>query len=129
MIHRSEFFIIVRYLAATVFSVILVFSVSWIGHEILKFDENVAVGISLLTSLFINFMTVRNLVFQSSGSISHEALRFLLISMLFRLFDFLGFSLLFNIFSVQYLLALGIVLFSSLLLKFLSYRFWVFKNG
>jgi putative flippase GtrA len=120
--------VLIRYLLLTGLSIFLVFSVTFVSHELLGLSENVAVAIALFVAFVVNFSTAKFIVFRSSGCWKKQALKFLVVSVSFRASEYLGFYILFNVFQIHYILALGIVLMLSLVFKFITYKYWVFNE-
>jgi len=97
-----------------------------IFHEGFRISEEISVGLSLFIAFFVNFFTAKHLVFESCGDSYEEFRRFLLSSIIFRLLEYISFLILFNFFGVNYVVAVCGILGTSLILKFLCYRFIVF---
>lgn len=118
-----------RYFLMTGFSATLTLGLPILLHEGAGIAERLSVGLSLATAFVVNFVTIRYVVFRSLGDPVAELIRFAMTSLGFRVGEYVMFLLLHSIVGVFYVLALGIVLFASFVLKFLCYRFLVFTPG
>ena len=96
-------------------------------HELLGLIEEISVAIALVTAFFVNFFTLRHVVFCSTGKPRTELFLFLGASIAFRVSEYGSFIILFSFFHINYALALGIILFVSVILKFFLYRFVIFN--
>lgn len=92
-------------------------------HEVLHIGPKVAVGISQLSVLLINFLTLRAFVFRSNGSLRRDMVRYGASAVVFRGLEYLSFLLLFELAGVFYVTALVITLAVSTVIKFIWYRF------
>ena len=115
-----------RFLLMTGLSASITLIIPIILREIVGLDEKIAVGLALVVAAAVNFITVRNYVFRSDGAILPQLIRFALSSLVFRGSEYLAFLLLHTFADMFYVLALGIVLVVSFVLKFLFYRVFVF---
>ena len=90
--------------------------------------ERVAAAIGLATSLVVNFNVMRHFVFRGAHEpLLRQWLQFLASSGVFRALEYLAFLIVLDVFEVQYLLALLLVLGTSFALKFIVYG-RVFRN-
>lgn len=117
----------VRYVAATGLSAVITLGVPILLHEQFGVEERLAVGIALAIAFVVNFVTTRLFVFKSSGNARSELKRFIGVSLAFRLGEYGLFLLLFSL-GIVYYLAQLIVLIISFVLKFLTYRGFVYGD-
>ncbi|HER27293.1 MAG TPA: GtrA family protein [Rhodospirillales bacterium] len=120
---------IFRFLALTAASACLTLALPVFLHEILAVPENIAVLLSLITAFLFNFVVVRRYVFRSQGDSRAEFMRFALISAGFRFLEYVSFLILFNLLELNYVVALIIVLVTSVVFKFIVNRSFVFASG
>ena len=92
-------------------------------HELLHVEQKVAVAISQVTVLLMNFLTLRLFVFRAKGSVRGDMLRYFGSAAVFRGLEYLSFLALFELAGLFYLTALIITLVTSTLVKFVWYRF------
>jgi len=97
-------------------------------HELLHVEQKVAVGISQVTVLLMNFVTLRLFVFRGKGSVRGDLLRYFGSAAVFRGIEYLSFLALFELAGLFYLTALIITLIISTMIKFVWYRF-IFGRG
>ena len=119
---------VVRFLVTTVLSASITLLMPLALHEVFLLPEKSSVQISLFVAFIFNFFVVRTFVFRSDGKMHHELIKFAFVSAGFRLGEYGLFSILFDTFGMYYLLALGIVLTFSLLVKFAVNRYFVFAK-
>lgn len=98
-------------------------------HEILGVSPGISFAVALVCSYVVNFLNNRKWVFASDDSPLPQIARFLAVSLLFRLVEYLVFVLLHYLLGVHYLAAVLIALFSFYVVKFFVYRDLVFTNG
>lgn len=98
-------------------------------HEVVALSEEWAFAISLASVFLMNFLLLRHYVFDaSSGDPRRQIALTAISSATFRGMEYLGFLLVHTMMSVHYLLAVGLVLGVSFLLKFFYYGNVVFAN-
>ena len=118
---------VIRYLWMTLLSAGLTLALPILFHEVLGLSKETAVALALATSFIVNFFTVRIVVFRSSGNPTSEFVRYALTNASFRLGEFLLFLIFHTILEIYYIVVLGFVLGLSFILKFILYRYLVFK--
>ena len=97
-------------------------------HELLHVEQKVAVAISQVTVLLMNFVTLRLFVFRGNGSVRGDLLRYFGSAAVFRGIEYLSFLALFELAGLFYLTALIVTLIVSTMIKFVWYRF-IFGRG
>jgi len=117
-----------RYGGLTVLSACVSIGLPILLHEVARLEERVAVAIALVCAFLLNFLGIRGFVFGKSGGIRGDLARFLGTSIAFRLFEYVGFLLLFGQFGLDYIVALLIPLAISFCLKFITYKLFVFAR-
>lgn len=122
--HGSSF----RYLALTGFSFCLVSGITVGAHNILGLSENLSGGMALAVAFMVNFFTARGVVFASKGCWRTQMVRYAVTSGIFRLGEYVAYAFLLSAFALHYLIALTVVLVVSLVLKYTTYKHWVFKG-
>jgi putative flippase GtrA len=115
-----------RFGVAAVISATITMGVPIGLHEGFGVDERAAVAIALAIAFVVNFFTARLFVFKSGGNARRELWRFLGVSLGFRLAEYGAFLLLFGL-GMVYFVAQFIVLASSLALKFLVQKHFVYR--
>lgn len=128
MTRRARFAELARYALATLVSAAITLGVPVALHEGLGIDERIAVAIALAMAFVVNFITTRRYVFKSAGNARAELQRFTAVSLAFRLGEYGLFLLLFAL-GIVYYIAQAIVLVLSFVLKFLTYRGFVYGRG
>lgn len=98
-------------------------------HEFLHVEQKVAVAISQLSVLLINFLTLRLFVFRSSGTVRRDAFRYGASAVAFRGLEYISFLLLFQVAGLFYVTALVTTLCISTVAKFVWYRFVFGASG
>lgn len=96
-------------------------------HEKFGVAEASAVGIGFASAYLANIWLLRTYVFRSQGSWKEEMLRYVITNAAFRLVEYAAFYILFDIYNIDYRLALLSVLGVSAVIKFFMYR-WVFSS-
>jgi putative flippase GtrA len=114
-----------RYVLATLVSASITLGVPVALHEGLGVDERIAVAVALVIAFVVNFVTTRVYVFKSAGNARAELNRFIAVSLAFRLGEYGLFLLLFSL-GIVYYIAQLVVLILSFVLKFLTYRRFVY---
>ncbi len=97
-------------------------------HEILGIPPGIAFAVALACAYAVNFFNNRKWVFASDAAAVPQVVRFLSVSLGFRLAEYLVFLLLFNILGIHYLFAVLISLSSFYFLKFFVYKEIVFTS-
>ena len=118
---------VLRYGFATGISACCTLLLPIILHEWVGLPEENAVAWSLLTAFFVNFFMIRGFVFKSQGAHLKELSLYVCASLFFRGFEYVLFLFLFSALHIYYILALVIVLLTSIIFKFVVYKFVVFK--
>ncbi len=98
-------------------------------HEILEISPGISFAVALACSYAANFINNRKWVFSSDDAPLPQVARFLVVSLLFRLAEYLVFTLLHYLLGIHYLAAILISLFGFYFVKFFVYRDLVFTNG
>ncbi len=127
--HTGVFGQFVRFCTAGAFSASFTVLVPVILHEIFNVRQEIAVAISLASIFIINFFLMRLFVFNSDGARRKQAVSYAITAILFRSGEYLYFLLLFNYFGIHYVVALATVLVSVTVIKFMTYRFFVFGTA
>ena len=115
-----------RYLLMTGLSAVVTVGLPALLHEVFGVGEERAVAVSLAVAFCVNFLTARFYIFRSGGHIGGQLVRFALVSAAFRIGEYLAFLVLHTWLGLMYLVALAAILFVSIVLKFFSYRHFVF---
>jgi putative flippase GtrA len=92
-------------------------------HELFHVDQKVAVAISQVSVLAINFVTIKMFVFRSRGNVRADMFRYMGSALVFRGIEYASFLLLFEVAGIFYVTALVLTLGTSTLIKFVWYRF------
>lgn len=116
----------VRYLAMSGLSFMISVGLTVSLHEVLGVPEESAAAVALATAFVVNFVTVRQFVFRNTNDPFPQMVRFGLTSIVFRIVEYLFFLLLHSHLGVFYVVALIVTLVTSLVLKYLCYRYFVF---
>jgi putative flippase GtrA len=119
---------VVRFLLMTLLSACLTLALPILFHEVFGVGKEVAVALALAIAFFVNFFTVRIVVFRSAGSPTSEFIRYALTNAAFRISEFLAFFVLHTLLGIYYILVLVFVLGTSFIAKFVFYRFFVFNS-
>ena len=120
---------VVRYLIASAVSAVVSLLLPIVLHEGLATDPETAVAISLFTAFVLNFFVLRHYVYRSAGTVGPQLLKFAAFSVAFRLSEYLLFLFLFQVVSMNYVVALFIALAVSFVAKFFAHRLFVFTLG
>ena len=112
-----------RFIMVTGLSALFSLGLPVLLHELLHIDPKIAVAISQLSVLLMNFLTLRAFVFRSSGSLRRDVVRYGASAVVFRGLEYLSFLLLFELAGLFYVTALVITLLASTVIKFIWYRF------
>ena len=119
---------LLRFGMATGLSATVSLGLPIILHELLHVEQKIAVAISQVSVLLINFVTLRLFVFRGGGSVRGDLMRYFGSAAVFRGIEYLSFLALFELAGLFYLTALVITLITSTLIKFLWYRFIFGRN-
>lgn len=95
-------------------------------HEVLGVSPEISFGIALACAYGANFFNNRTWVFDSDVEAIPQVGRFLVISLIFRLAEYLVFALLHVVLGIYYLAAVLISLLSFYFAKFFVYKEIVF---
>ncbi len=128
MSQQQTFQQVIRFLLMTLLSAGLTLALPILFHEVFGVRKELAVALALAAAFFVNFFTVRIVVFQSVGKPTSEFFRYGLTNAAFRVGEYLLFILLRTIFEIYYILVLAFVLGLSFIAKFIIYRFFVFNT-
>lgn len=116
---------LLRYFLATGLSAAISLGIPILLHEHFAVEERVAVAIALTIAFVVNFITTRLFVFRSTGNAQSELLRFTGVSLGFRIGEYGLFLVLFSL-GIIYYVAQLIVLVFSFVLKFYTYKRFVY---
>lgn len=125
---RAELSQFVRFLAASCLSASITLGLPIVLHELFGLVEEIAVAIPLALATLVNFITLRRLVFRSIGHLPAEAVRFVIMTLCFRITEYICFLLLHSLLGLHYVLALAIILPTAMASKFLTLRGLVFRS-
>jgi len=98
-------------------------------HEALGISPGISFAVALACAYAANFFNNRTWVFNSDAKALPQVGRFLSVSLLFRLAEYLVFLLLHAMLGLHYLIAVLISLFSFYFIKFFVYKKMVFTRG
>ena len=98
-------------------------------HEVLGITPKISFAVALACAYAANFFNNRTWVFNSDAKALPQVARFLSVSLLFRLAEYLVFLLLHAMLGLHYLIAVLISLFSFYFIKFFVYKKLVFTRG
>ena len=113
---------VMRFAIATGLSAIVSLGLPIALHELLHVDQRIAVAVSQLSVLAMNFLTLRVFVFRSSGKARADVFRYGASAITFRGLEYASFLLLFEIVHMFYVTALVVTLCASTVSKFFWYR-------
>ncbi len=117
-----------RFGMATGLSALISLGLPILLHEVFHVEQKIAVAISQVTVLLMNFVTLRLFVFRGNGSVRGDLMRYFGSAAIFRGLEYISFLALFELAGLFYLTALVITLIISTLIKFLWYRY-IFGRG
>lgn len=120
-----------QFACLSAFSFIMQLAGTAFFHEIMGIREEAAYGMTLALVFLVNFSVMRYWIYKGSRRNRAFASQFFLTvitSVIFRIIEFCIFLVLFHQFGLYYLLAIGIGISLSFLLKFLVYHFIVFPE-
>ena len=115
-----------RFGMTSIFSAGLSLGLPAVFHEVLRLDEELAVGGALAICFFVNYFVARFFVFRSEASVLRTFLRFASVSVVLRVFEYLAFLVLFRVTETHYLVVHAAVLVVSLIIKFFAHRHFTF---
>ena len=118
-----------RYLIMTGVSAVISLGFPFLLHEVLGVRPDIAVAIGLSTAFLVNFITAKLFVFKRRGYLKTQFGRFALVSLSFRLCEYLAFLVLHALLGVEYMVANTSVLLVSFLTKFSVYKGFVFNQS
>jgi putative flippase GtrA len=118
-----------RYLVMSGVSAILSLGIPFALHESLSVPPYIAVAFGLGTAFVVNFATAKLYVFKTNGSVKAQLGRFTLVSLFFRLAEYLAFLFVYSVLCIQYMIANMFVLLLSFCLKFFVYKIFVFAHS
>jgi len=99
-------------------------------HELAGISPDMSFAVGLVTVFVLNFATMRWWVFPDSGlSLARQLAGFAMTSVGFRSSEFLVFLLLRHVGGTYYLLAAGVTLCISMVVKYFVYGSWLFARG
>lgn len=125
--NHQKFGSFVRYGCTSGLSFVVTFGTAFLAHDVVGLPSSTAGGIALLIALCLNFFMTRLVVFRKSGAWGRSAVRFLLVSVAFRAAEYFGYLLLLENLRLHYLVALLVVTLTSQVLKYVTYRAFVFS--
>lgn len=118
-----------RYLSWLGVSLACHLGITWSLHNLVGLPAQVAFLVSLVTVSVINFLGLRRYVFRSSGSLlRRQIIRYILMNVVHRVGEYLGFSVLETLFQPSVLIAVPLVLGVSTLIRFFVYHYLVFSE-
>lgn len=118
-----------RFVNLGVLSLVLILGLTAVGHEVLHFKEEQSYLVALIVVFFVNFLGARYYVYRShNGPIGKQLFLFLVSSLAFRATEYVCFVLLHTIAGLQYLLAVGMIVIVSFVVKFLFFGSFVFST-
>lgn len=91
-------------------------------HEGLGIAVQIAVATGFATSYLANFVMLRSFVFRSQKSLKADLPRYLVVNGSFRVIEYFAFLGLYEGLSMNYALAVLIILTLSTIMKFFGYR-------
>ena len=98
------------------------------GHEIVGLPADLAFAIALVTVFFVNFYGFRRFVYRKCGPARRQMLRFLIALIPLRAIEFAAFVALHQLAGIDYVVATILVLATSAIAKFITFRLWVFAR-
>jgi putative flippase GtrA len=117
---------IVRFLMAAGFSACFTIGLPILLHDVMGVEEKVAVACSFTAAFVVNFVTTRFFVFKSKGDHRKELTLYIAANLCFRGLEF-GMFVVLNEMTGLFKPVLLIVLGISMVLKFIVYKFFIFK--
>lgn len=115
-----------RFLQFGGFAFALNIAITATAHELVGLPATIAFGLALVTVFFVSFFGFRRFVYRASGSPRRQMLRFLAVFVPFRAAEYGAFLLLVPVAGMDYLVATVLVLATSAIAKFFTFRHWVF---
>lgn len=117
-----------RFLAMTAVSLSVTLGVTAGLREGFGVGDGPAGGVALMAAFCVNFLTMRGVVFAAAGPVAGHLARFAATSAAFRLAEYLAYLALVETVRVPYLIAMVGTLGTSFVLKYVTYRAWVFRG-
>lgn len=127
MASRVTLLQIFRYLLMTGVSAVFTLGMPVLLHEVFSVEVETSVAIALSVAFVINFLTTRYYVFEAKSGAKGQAVRYVFTSIAFRVSEYLAFLVLHTLLHVYYTVALIIIMFTSLIFKFIVNRIYVFR--
>jgi len=115
-----------RYAGFGVFSACLTLGLPVLLRELAGLAAELAVAITYLIMLGVNFVAARRFIYRASGGLGRQGLRYLAVNASFRAIEYLAFLVLHTGFGVYYLFALVAVVGCSFVSKYFLYGRFVF---
>jgi len=116
-----------RFLQMSGFSFLLNLGLTILLHQVFHFSAELAYAIALLSVLVTNFVVMRWYVFSGSGQpLARQAVGFLAASTFFRGMEYLAFLLLHSVLTLNYVVAIVLVMGLAFVVKFFFYRQHIF---
>lgn len=129
VLSAETFHSLVRFGLSGVVSSTVALGTAALLHEWAELPERPAGGLGFVAALLVNFFVLRVFVFRATHDAAwRQALTYLATSGMFRLFEFFAFYIVNKYVHVQYLIAMVLVLGVSFVVKFVTYRGFVFRG-
>jgi putative flippase GtrA len=119
----------IRYLLATLLSVVITLGVPVIMVELGGIDPSYAAATAFTVAFVVNFLILKFYVYGDDGRWQAQAVRYLLVAALFRFGEYGVFLALHQLLGWFYLVALVVTLGASFIAKFFAYYYLVFNGG
>jgi putative flippase GtrA len=123
--YNAEILNLSKYYFVGAFSYFYITGLTFYFHEYIHLSETYSFALSVISALFINFIFLKRFVFKSKKKISTSSSRYLLLSLISRVFEILIFSVLLN-FGIYYLFASTSTMIVSSLSKYFIMKKYVF---
>ena len=118
-----------RYSLLAAISAVMTLGLPVAFHEWLGIGERTAVALALAIAFVVNFVGAKSYVFKSTGALGAQLLRYAAANAGFRVAEYMAFIVLHTAIGLFYVLALGLVLVTSFVVKFVFYRTFVFTSA
>ena len=118
---------IVGFGAAGIISIGVNFIVTGCLHELLNMPARIAYAFGLATTIVINFIFIRSVIFQSHNNFSRQFFIFLFSSFVFRGLEWLVFVVIETIADLPYWGVMFFIHAVSAFIKFCYYKIFLFK--
>jgi putative flippase GtrA len=126
---RSVLRDLARYGAGSVLSLLVILGLSSLAHDVLGWDEKVAVSTAFAASLVLNYAILRLWVFPAqTARVGRQFAQTVGTSVAFRAIEYVLFLVLHGGFGMNYLVATATAVCSSAIAKFTMYRQVVFRS-